>query len=153
MLSPIIEELDGGYSYQSDSLGKSREKREGSSSVVKTKSIVEEKDTSLWRLQPGWGKESGSQEKKGSEKPKSLLTNPLRKMVSKNKRRFVWENYDLDLAYITEDILAMGFPSENIEAMYRNSLDEVRGFLEARHKDHYKVYNLCAERKYDKDKF
>lgn len=74
----------------------------------------------------------------------------MRKLVSKNKRRFVWENYDLDLAYITDDIIAMGFPSENIESMYRNSLDEVKGFLEARHKGHYKIYNLCAERKYDK---
>lgn len=56
-------------------------------------------------------------------KAKSLISNPLRKLVSKNKRRFVWENYDLDLAYITDDIIAMGFPSENIESMYRNSLD------------------------------
>jgi phosphatidylinositol-3,4,5-trisphosphate 3-phosphatase/dual-specificity protein phosphatase PTEN len=54
-----------------------------------------------------------------------VLTNTIKNIVSKNKKRFVWEDYDLDLAYITDNIIAMGFPSQNIEAMYRNSLEEV----------------------------
>ena len=42
-----------------------------------------------------------------------------------------------------DKVIAMGFPSESIEA---NWLDEVRPFLEDKHKDQFKVYNLCAER-------
>ena len=102
---------------------------------------------------PPKGTESSNKEIDREATLQSLLTNPLKTMVSKNKRRFLWEDYDLDLAYITDNIIAMGFPSENIEAIYRNSLDEVQSFLHARHPGHYKVYNLCSERKYSKEKF
>lgn len=37
--------------------------------------------------------------------------------------------------------------------MYRNDMKDVQMFLEARHKGHYKVYNLCSERSYDIGKF
>lgn len=43
----------------------------------------------------------------------------------------------------------MGFPSSNIEGVYRNELNEVIRFFETRHHDRYKVYNLCSEREYD----
>jgi len=43
----------------------------------------------------------------------------------------------------------MGFPSTGIESAYRNDLDQVRRFFDARHPDgRYRVYNLCAERSY-----
>lgn len=44
----------------------------------------------------------------------ALITNTIKNIVSKNKKRFVWDAYDLDLAYITDNIIAMGFPSQNI---------------------------------------
>jgi len=47
----------------------------------------------------------------------------------------------------------MGYPSENIEGMYRNPLHEVQRLLETLHRDHYKLYNLCSERHYDYSKF
>ncbi|CEP00282.1 hypothetical protein PBRA_008016 [Plasmodiophora brassicae] len=79
--------------------------------------------------------------------------NSLKAKVSKQKRRFVADGFDLDLTYITDRIIAMGFPSQGIEAMYRNDMKDVQMFLEARHKGHYKVYNLCSERSYDIGKF
>ena len=79
----------------------------------------------------------------------------LRSLVSLNKKRFQDEKYDLDLScmlrhYLIEDfdkfiditdrIIAMGFPSENMEGMYRNNMKKVQSFLEEKHKGHYMVF-------------
>lgn len=79
----------------------------------------------------------------------------VREAVSKDKRRYTKDGFDLDLSYMGEDdrIVAMGFPSESMEAAYRNPMKEVFRLLETKHKDHYKVYNLCSERGYDSEKF
>ena len=81
------------------------------------------------------------------------MNTTLKKLVSKKKRRYKADGYNLDLSYVSDRIIAMGFPSESMESLFRNSLDDVRSFLEEKHKDHYKIYNLCAERSYDIQKF
>jgi hypothetical protein len=52
------------------------------------------------------------------------------------------------LAYITDRLIAMGFPSEGREGIIRNPMNKVLQFFEERHANHYKVYNLCSERTY-----
>lgn len=79
--------------------------------------------------------------------------NPIRKLVSKKKIRFEFEGFDLDLTYITDRIIAMGYPADNIEQIYRNPADEVKRFFEKRHNNRYKIYNLCSERVYPLNTF
>lgn len=40
----------------------------------------------------------------------------------------------------------MGYPSSGFESLYRNSMEQVKDFLDSRHKQNYKVYNLCCEK-------
>ena len=80
----------------------------------------------------------------------------IRSIVSKKKKRFQEQGYDLDLSCtkyflflskkktldISERIIAMGLPSVGAESLYRNSMDDVRKFFAQKHKGHYKVINL-----------
>jgi len=77
----------------------------------------------------------------------------LKHIVSKKKRRYEKDGFDLDLSYIGKHLIAMGFPASNMEAAYRNSMSEVQKFLNKYHKGHYKVYNLCSERRYKESEF
>ncbi len=45
----------------------------------------------------------------------AFSTNWIRKLVSTNKRRLAVEGYNLDLTYITNRVIACGFPAEGLE--------------------------------------
>lgn len=78
--------------------------------------------------------------------------NLIREFVSGKKNRFVMEDYNLDLTYITNRIIAMAYPASGIESIYRNPITEVARFLKSRHDQHYLIINL-SNRKYDYTKF
>ncbi|MEW5318644.1 MAG: hypothetical protein WDW38_009851 [Sanguina aurantia] len=78
----------------------------------------------------------------------------LRRLVSTNKHRHVEPGYDLDLSYITPRIIAMGYPSSNLEALYRNPMPQVQRYFEHHGPPtRYRIYNLCIERSYAPDCF
>lgn len=83
----------------------------------------------------------------------SKMSYPIKQLVSKEKRRFDEDGFNLDLTYVTNRVIAFGYPAESFESIYRNHYKDVLHFFEKRHANKYKVYNLCSERNYDKDKF
>lgn len=77
------------------------------------------------------------------------MTQAARKTVSQNKRRYQKDGFDLDLCYITKRVIAMSFPSSGVRGMYRNPIQEVARFLDAKHEGSYLIFDLCSERNYD----
>ncbi|KAK4016065.1 phosphatidylinositol 3,4,5-trisphosphate 3-phosphatase TPTE2 [Daphnia magna] len=81
------------------------------------------------------------------------LTNAARLMVSRNKRRYQHDGFDLDLTYVTDKVIAMSFPSSGKMSFYRNPISEVVRLLDTKHPNRYKVYNLCSEHSYNPSYF
>ena len=81
--------------------------------------------------------------------------NCLKEIVSEGRIRMHKRNFDLDLVYITKRTIAMGYPATGCESWYRNSLKDVKQFLDEEHGTKYKVYNLCMEKNriYNKNTF
>ena len=71
-----------------------------------------------------------------------------RRLVSGNKARFRdgHLNLELDLVYLTDRIIIMGYPAEGLESLYRNNRDDARRFLEHRHGADFWVFNFCPVR-------
>ncbi|CAL1709124.1 unnamed protein product [Somion occarium] len=76
------------------------------------------------------------------------MTDFVRRLVSGNKARFKDGDLDvdLDLAYITDRVIVMGYPATGIEGFYRNRREDAKRFLEHRHGKNYWVFNFCPVR-------
>lgn len=78
--------------------------------------------------------------------------NWLRCKVSGKRNRFKNEDYNLDVTYITDRIIAMSFPASGFERWYRNNINRVATFLDERHPGKYRVFNL-SNREYNDERF
>lgn len=88
----------------------------------------------------------------------------FRSIVSRSRRRYQDDVYDLDLTYIIQNrLIVMSYPAVGtIETTYRNNYEtvsqmmkyilQVKQFLDERHKDKYFVFNV-SEKQYDKRMF
>ena len=68
--------------------------------------------------------------------------------MSTNKTRLQIDDFNLDMTYITNRIIACGLPAEVTEAFFRNRRGDIVRFLQKNHGDMVKIYNLCAEPAY-----
>ncbi|KAF9788692.1 phosphatases II [Thelephora terrestris] len=85
------------------------------------------------------------------------MTDFVRRLVSGDKARFKDEKLDLelDLVYITDRVIVMGYPASGLEGLYRNKREDAKRFLDTRHGDNYWVFNFCpvAENSYPSSVF
>ena len=63
--------------------------------------------------------------------------NWIRKKVSGKRNRLIQGDFNLDITYITERVLAMSFPATGFAVMYRNKQSDVIRYLEETHGGHY----------------
>jgi phosphatidylinositol-3,4,5-trisphosphate 3-phosphatase/dual-specificity protein phosphatase PTEN len=70
--------------------------------------------------------------------------NIIRTIVSGEKKRYIDENFNLDLSYVTPRIIAMAFPGTGITSIYRNKLNDVADFLNQKHPNNYLILNLSG---------
>eukprot|EP00919_Chromeraceae_sp_WS-2016_P035677 GHVR01084605.1.p1 GENE.GHVR01084605.1~~GHVR01084605.1.p1 ORF type:complete len:590 (-),score=73.31 GHVR01084605.1:24-1628(-) len=73
------------------------------------------------------------------------LLQSLRYEVCSNKRRYQQGDYDLDLTYITDCVIAMSVPASGTAEIYRNPITEVARFFNDRYPGRYRLVNLCIE--------
>ena len=69
----------------------------------------------------------------------------VKEKVSGKRNRLRTDEFNLDLTYITPRILAMSLPGTTfIQKMYRNNISEVGEYLNTKHTNKYRVYNLTG---------
>ena len=76
----------------------------------------------------------------------------LRELVSNSKNRYFEDDFDLDLAYITPRTIAMAYPADGLESIFRNHINDVVTFLTKYHDGRYLIIN-ASNRYYDNEKF
>jgi phosphatidylinositol-3,4,5-trisphosphate 3-phosphatase/dual-specificity protein phosphatase PTEN len=73
------------------------------------------------------------------------MTDYVRRLVSGNKARFKdgMLNLELDLVYVTDSVIIMGYPASGIEGLYRNRREDAYKFLTHHHGTNFWVFNFC----------
>lgn len=71
-----------------------------------------------------------------------MVVNFLRKTVANGRNTTVHQGQVLDVSHITPRLVAMSYPCEGVNAMWRNDVTAVRDYLISRHQSCWKVWNL-----------
>ncbi len=69
------------------------------------------------------------------------IANIIRKAVSQKRVRFQDGRFDLDLTYITKEVIAMGLPASGVHSLYRNKVQDVSDMLNQYHPGKYVSYS------------
>lgn len=72
----------------------------------------------------------------------------LRRQVSGERIRFTQDGFDLDLAYVSGQIIAMSLPGTGYERLLHNPYTDVACFLNERHGNRYLLLNTTHEQRY-----
>ena len=107
--------------------------------------LVQQKNESLIETVSNIGYEDLDFEETQSPGKRTAFNNSVKSLVSGDKRRLQSADFDLDLTYITHNIIAMSMPADKVKGFYRNSFDDVMLFLERRHFSHYKVHPAVSQ--------
>jgi phosphatidylinositol-3,4,5-trisphosphate 3-phosphatase and dual-specificity protein phosphatase PTEN len=84
---------------------------------------------------------------------KLLMKSLVRKIVAGPKNKTPYQDQELDLTYITDRLIAMAYPASGmLEKTFRNSIDDVAGYLNEYHPHNYLIVNVSS-RPYDYAKF
>ena len=145
-LSKLVKCKDYVFDYEINNIKFEEEKNSKSNKTLNSKMYYYDKDHHADRI-VNYNNFKDCKFREPFQTPKNAYSAPFYKhLVSKKKRRYQDSEFDLDMAYITDRVIAMGYPSVGFEAIYRNDVNDVIAFFEKKHKGNVKIYNLCLEK-------
>ena len=145
-LSKLGKCKDYVFDYEINNIKFEEEKNSKSNKTLNSKMYYYDKDHHADRI-VNYNNFKDCKFREPFQTPKNAYSAPFYKhLVSKKKRRYQDSEFDLDMAYITDRVIAMGYPSVGFEAIYRNDVNDVIAFFEKKHKGNVKIYNLCLEK-------
>ena len=145
-LSKLGKCKDYVFDYEINNIKFEEEKNSKSNNTLNSKMYYYDKDHHADRI-VNYNNFKDCKFREPFQTPKNAYSAPFYKhLVSKKKRRYQDSEFDLDMAYITDRVIAMGYPSVGLEAIYRNDVNDVIAFFEKKHKGNVKIYNLCLEK-------
>ena len=145
-LSKLGKCKDYVFDYEINNIKFEEEKNSKSNKTLNSKMYYYDKDHHADRI-VNYNNFKDCKFREPFQTPKNAYSAPFYKhLVSKKKRRYQDSEFDLDMAYITDRVIAMGYPSVGSEAIYSNDVNDVIAFFEKKHKGNVKIYNLCLEK-------
>eukprot|EP01084_Bolivina_argentea_P171210 296616_1 len=73
------------------------------------------------------------------------LQRAIRHLQRSNLKGYRDEKYDLDVAYITDDIMIMSRPTTTVINQFNHdALEDIKQFLDEKHNNSYRIYDLCV---------